>query len=905
VPLAEEQIFFPVQDWLGHARQLMSNPLLSLLQANGDSSAGGLDLLSAGGAITPSNGQAIPKDLREFGQYLYGTLFQKTLRDSWVMAQGIAQHRGEVLRLRLGLKGLDLPRLPWEVMHSVESTASGAGQPGMISRPLAAGIDIIFSRYQADMGLRAGTNLPNLLQPGQPLRLLMAIAAPSDQVRLNLRKEAQHLQQELAARKGALMNGTSNYPEIELTLLEQPGREQLTQALEQGHFQMFHYAGHSNLSEAGGSLYLVNDRTGLTETLSGEDLAGLLANNGIQMAVFNSCQGAHTVTDSQPQKGRNLAEALVSRGIPAVLAMAENIPDEVALSLSRLFYRNLKQGYPIDLSLSRARQGLISSYGSAQLYWALPVLYLSQTFDGYLTAGDRTIENPADRLLLSQHTAKPSVNLSAQDLNSSLLSNLTDADTDPELEMISNAVLAEDDLSDWVEDFTDSNRLGSEDDLIYEEDTSELVQLIQQLSRSQPEVKPIISADQPENLLPDTEDIIHTLYEELPEDPHYQTSSDISALTPSDRNSIIRRADENAGSDLAISSGNGEVDSYSQKIRYPRTTITVDETHYDESVLLNESDETDDWNQLNQQNKLGKKRQKFGSIPVIASLTGVGIAAIALSFLLIPNLQFWQNGSGQLSPNPNVSLSSTTSDLDASQDFSKVETAELTTFAITKFEQNELDKGVLAVTELFNRGALQEAKTALAAVPQPQIDQAPISFLNGRLNWEQVNRQNLDYSAETAMRYWASAVKANPQSIEYLTALGFAYYAIGNSDAALKTWCDAVEQSAGDASTPAEAAIANEINTDGSSTIRCPLLNPLPNPAIANAYAGIAIASAQRTEIDPIRYLEIARSIKQVVLESDPIRFAPGALSTSTYPDDWIWTETTIQEWDALVGATK
>lgn len=65
--------------------------------------------------------------------------------------------------------------------------------------------------------------------------------------------------------------------------------------------------------------------------------------------------------------------------------MAERIPDEVALTLTRLFYRNLNQGYPIDLSLSRSRQGLISAYGSNQLYWALPVLYLDPKFDGFLS----------------------------------------------------------------------------------------------------------------------------------------------------------------------------------------------------------------------------------------------------------------------------------------------------------------------------------------------------------------------------------------------------------------------------------------------------------------------------------------------------------------------------------------
>ena len=120
------------------------------------------------------------------------------------------------------------------------------------------------------------------------------------------------------------------------------------------------------------------------------------------MAVFNSCRGAYGDSSdlAEDSRERNLTEALVKRGIPAVLAMAERIPDDVALTLTQLFYRNLNQGYPVDLSLSRARAGLISAYGSHQLYWALPILYQHPEFDGYLTgkstqsaAGDSRVQN--------------------------------------------------------------------------------------------------------------------------------------------------------------------------------------------------------------------------------------------------------------------------------------------------------------------------------------------------------------------------------------------------------------------------------------------------------------------------------------------------------------------------------
>jgi len=363
VPLAEEQVIWSVEDWLSEASILMDDPLLGLLR-NRDISSG----FNPASLRSPI-GKTLDANLATFGQRLYSAVFQGTIRDSWMTAQGIAQHRRERLRFRLGLKGTRLHRLPWEVLYAGD-------------RPLATGTDVVFSRYHSSFSIVKShlSDPKNVGSQPHTLKILMVLAVPADQDALALRQEAEQLKQELQAS----FSGNS-HPSIELTILEQPGREQLTQALEHNHYQVLHYAGHSNLSAAGGNIYLVNHRTGLSEALSGDDLAGLLVNNGIRMAVFNSCRGGYSATaESSSEAEGNLAEALVKRGIPAVLVMAERIPDEVALNLSRLFYRNLKQGYPVDLSLSRSRQGLISSYGSDQLYWALPILYLHPKFDGYL-----------------------------------------------------------------------------------------------------------------------------------------------------------------------------------------------------------------------------------------------------------------------------------------------------------------------------------------------------------------------------------------------------------------------------------------------------------------------------------------------------------------------------------------
>lgn len=457
VPLAEELVTWPVAEWLAAAGHLMNDPLQLVLQ--GDA----LTQSAAGIARNSVN-------LVALGQQLYNALFQGTLRDSWITAQGIAQNQQQVLRLRLGLKDTRLARLPWEVMHAGD-------------RPLATGPYIAFSRYQS--GIPSTSRLPTRNLPTQQeesgVKVLMIISSPTDQVRLDLLKqEAINLQTELHRQNPRGENG-HYLPEIDLTVLDQPGREELTQALEQGRYHVLHYSGHSNVGANGGEIYLVSRRTGLTETLSGDDLAGLLINNNIQMAVFNSCLGAYRAkSETSGDTGeRNLTESLVKRGLKSVLAMSERIPDEVALTLTQLFYRNLSQGYPLDLCVSRVRQGLISAYGSHQMYWALPMLYLHREFEGFLSP---QISFSANGELLNEYqspmgTSANSMYASADDLEMPL--NFED--------MMPSGLSRESSELDWLGDDTWGDLLDEVDydQPDYDEDSAIVADLFRQLGNPQ------------------------------------------------------------------------------------------------------------------------------------------------------------------------------------------------------------------------------------------------------------------------------------------------------------------------------------------------------------------------------------------------------------------------------------
>jgi tetratricopeptide (TPR) repeat protein len=849
VPLAEEQVTWAVETWLNQARQLMNDPLLGLLQ--GDAALENRVQPEFEEVELPQAGHDVVSDLpmpssslMDLGYQLYGALFQGTLRDSWLTAQGIAQHRREALRLRLGLKGSRLPRLPWEVLHGTDVPIERFYQQGGLipaPRPLATGTHVIFSRYQPSPRL-TGDRVSFTVEPDQPLRVLMAIATPSDQERLELYREATQLQQELRTQTNALPDGfTGSLPDIQLTILNQPGREQLTQTLEQGRYHIFHYSGHSDLGANGGRLYLVNSRTGLTEILSGDDLAGLLVNNGIRLAIFNSCRGAYTASAPVNERERNLAESLVSRGVPAVLAMAEQIPDNVALTLTWLFYRNLKLGYPIDLSLSRARQGLISAYGSNQLYWALPILYLHPEFDGYLTPGDRSLDNPADRLILSPHNYGSAPALAGEEALPAAFSAGAEAlESEDDAAMITSAVLADDDPGDWA----DTLDYSSETD---DEDVSVVADLIRQLTPQSSETSQLSGAES---------------------EARVGGSSSRNELAPSSDEPIDR-----SGSGFAT-----VADSYPDMPSHASSNGTVRSGRSNNGAAAQSDRHESTDSRRNEQGKLRSSRKRADRRLLFLPLAGATAAvAIALLLPLLPKQV--------VAPTPTPSLPPVAGPVEPTLQTIRMD--KVKQIAINDFANGQFDEGREAITVLLDRDALDAASTALAAVPAAQTDDAEINFLRGRLVWQAMKQGDANYTVEEARQYWEKAANAQPAVSRYAQALGFAYYAEGNLDNAKVAWNRALAL--------AENQPAEPVSTNGQTNST----SATTNKDSLTTYAGIALilwkqeSSSQFSEQEPVS--SKAAKIYQLVVSSDPDSFQPDALRKN-----WLWQNAAIQDWEKL-----
>jgi tetratricopeptide (TPR) repeat protein len=827
VPLAEELVNWPVAEWLAAAGHLMNDPLKSVLQ--GDAMARNSVNLAA------------------LGQQLYNELFQGTLRDSWITAQGIAQNHQQVLRLRLGIKDNRLARLPWEVMHAGD-------------RPIATGPYIAFSRFQN--GIVDGSRLPSNNMPIPPdeggIRVLMVVSSPTDLVRLDLLKqETIKLQAELHRQQPSNTEG-GFLPEIQLTLIEQPGREELTQALEQGRYHVLHYSGHSNLGTSGGEIYLVSRRTGLTETLTGDDLAGLLVNNNIQMAVFNSCLGAYGATsDGNAEIGeRSLTESLVRRGIRSVLAMSERIPDEVALTLTQLFYRNLSQGYSVDLCVSRVRQGLISAYGSHQMYWALPILYQHQKFDGNLSPG---LYLPVGSELLSEYEPP---NMMA---TPSLYSSVAD-DVDMPLDGMMSSALGRDSELDWLGEDTWGDlvdEIEDYDDPSYAEDSAIVSDLFRQLDRE----KPL----EPESTSMTAELVNDTDGEESI--PGIEVSDDLSSLDREvEKWSEARAIRENQRQGKLVAPGN-----LAHQNQYAAGSLQAGgvKNNWDNSDVVPAASTRDRISII----EPGVRRGGSRLLPLVG-IVGAGAIAVAVG------VNWWQNQQ-------NPTLLSNIPQVNAPQvnnqtNFEKEKTELVTAYATEKLSQGDLEAGLKAVEALLNRNALAAAKTSLDVIPRQYIQEPSVNFYKGRLAWQSVQVKDKHFSIDDARRYWETALKAQPDSIIYTNALGFAFYAEGKIDRANDYWFRALSLATAKeqkpSATPMSANASVKVKQHDNLTARAGLALGLYKTAQSQS-------GAKREQ-----YLNEAVKLRQEVVTDDPYNFQMDKLVQS-----WLWNEKALQDWKALL----
>jgi CHAT domain len=299
---------------------------------------------------------------KDVGSRLYNAVFADAVHECLRRSLDHARDQNAQLRIRLRLSDCpELANLPWEMLYD-------RGDDWFIA--LSNATPVVRYIQLPDP--------PRALHVALPLRVLVIRSEPVDYPRLDLDAEW--------AQVAEALRELTDAGAIDFTELTSPTMSDLRRALQRSSFHVLHYMGHGGFDEQNGGVLLFADRTGHSVPVSAGDLGVLLRDHSsMRLAVLNACEGART-DPADPFAG--VAETLVRRGIPAVVAMQFEFSDDAAIEFAPALYGALAEGLPVDAAVGEARKAV---YTVSPLEWATPVLYL-RAADGQLF--DITQETP-------------------------------------------------------------------------------------------------------------------------------------------------------------------------------------------------------------------------------------------------------------------------------------------------------------------------------------------------------------------------------------------------------------------------------------------------------------------------------------------------------------------------------
>jgi hypothetical protein len=295
--------------------------------------------------------------IKDFGGRLFTAVFDKPVYACFSNSLATASR----LRIRLRLKDVpELAYLPWEYLYDP-----------LLGSFLSLSSDTPIVRYM---------EVPRRIQAlgvKPPLRVLVMISSPTDEVKLDVEAEWKKLTEavEKLTRKKAVV----------LERLERATLSALRKRLREQDVHIFHFIGHGRFDpEVRDGVLMLEDDGGRHFPVSGQLLGmHLHEHRPLRLAVLNACEGARaSLTDAFG----GIAQSLVQQGIPAVLAMQFKITDQAAITFASEFYGSMADYYPVDAALSQARLA-IRGEGN-HLEWATPALYMRSTDGRIFDSGE-------------------------------------------------------------------------------------------------------------------------------------------------------------------------------------------------------------------------------------------------------------------------------------------------------------------------------------------------------------------------------------------------------------------------------------------------------------------------------------------------------------------------------------
>jgi WD40 repeat protein len=341
-------------------------------------------------------------DAEAYGKTLFDALFAGDIRRAYDKATGAAEAKtGGRLRLRLWVdnEAVELHAVPWERIYHLHKGRAV---------PLGASALTPLSRYTS-LEVREPPPVADT-----PIRMLVAISnplnLPGGLAPANVDVEIDNLRRSLSELK--------KQGKIDVTLL--PGRTGLSSTIRakleaEGYVivegvtnlfniaphlakcHVFHFIGHgafrrrSEHGEGMAALYLEKG-DGAWQAVKDEEIVSMLTALGTlpHLVFLVACESAKR-DDNAESPFVGLGPKLVQAGVPAVVAMQEQVPVEMARLLSGEFYARLAEHGEVDRALNQAR---LQVFDSKRTEWAIPVLFM-RIRKGRLFGADLEEDAPA------------------------------------------------------------------------------------------------------------------------------------------------------------------------------------------------------------------------------------------------------------------------------------------------------------------------------------------------------------------------------------------------------------------------------------------------------------------------------------------------------------------------------
>lgn len=287
----------------------------------------------------------------EYGPALTAALFQDAaLKTAFAQARSNAQSQNTPLRLRffVGPSAPELHNLRWELLRDPQDNS-----------PLATDESILFSRYLSSLDWR-----PVRLKPKGDLKTLVMVANPSNLA--DYRLAAVDVDGEISRARAGL---------ADLPLSVIPDEKQratlnnLLASLRETPVDILYFVCHGMLANNQPFLMLEDDQ-GKLDRVPGPDFVTRFKElqNRPRLVVLASCQSAGKGSgEALSALGPRLAEI----GIPAILAMQDNISMATASQFLPAFFKELQRDGQIDRAMSVAR----SMVRQQPDHW-VPVLFM-------------------------------------------------------------------------------------------------------------------------------------------------------------------------------------------------------------------------------------------------------------------------------------------------------------------------------------------------------------------------------------------------------------------------------------------------------------------------------------------------------------------------------------------------